>query len=77
MLNINTKEKLRNLLNDEAKTSAFAEKIIEMIGTDDESFEDIGEGIIRALLDDSADDLLIAICGWSAESILGFIKGDK
>lgn len=77
MLNINTKEKLRNLLNDDAKTAAFAETIIEMFQTDDETFEDIGKGIIYALLNNDADALLNAVCGWSADSILRFIVGDK
>lgn len=77
MLDAITKEKLKDLLDDGEKTALFAEKIMEMICTDDESFEDIGEGIIHALLNDNADDLLISICGWSAKSIIEFIGGSN
>ena len=75
-MNKQTKEQLRAVLEDEEKTAAFAQKILEMIDTDDESYEDIGNSVIHALLNNDADGLLIALCGWSAESLLNLIETD-
>ena len=75
-MNEQTKEQLRAVLKDEEKTAAFAQKILETIDTDDESYEDIGNSVIHALLNNDADGLLIALCGWSAESLLNLIETD-
>ena len=75
-MNEQTKEQLRAVLEDEEKTAAFAQKILETIDTDDESYEDIGNSGIHALLNNDADGLLIALCGWSAESLLNLIETD-
>ena len=45
-MNKQTKEQLRAVLEDEEKTAAFAQKILETIDTDDESYEDIGNSVI-------------------------------
>ena len=71
-----TKEQLRAVLEDEEKTAAFAQKILETIDTDDESYEDIGNSVIYALLNNDAEGLLIALCGWSAESLLNLMETD-
>ena len=70
------KERLTLILEDEEKTAAFAQKILETIDTDDESYEDIGNSVIHALLNNDADGLLIALCGWSAESLLNLMETD-
>ena len=75
-MNEQTKEQLRAVLEDEEKTAAFAQKILETIDTDDESSEDIGKSVIHALLNNDADGLLIALCGWSAESLLNLMETD-
>ena len=75
-MNEHTKEQLRAVLEDEEKTAAFAEKILETTDTDDESYEDIGNSVIHALLNNDADGLLIALCGWSAESLLNLMETD-
>ena len=75
-MNEQTKEQLRAVLEDEEKTTAFAQKILETIDTDGESYEDIGNSVIHALLNNDADGLLIALCGWSAESLLNLIETD-
>ena len=83
-MNEQTKEQLRAVLEDEEKTAAFAQKILETIDTDDESYEDIGNSVIHALLNNDADGLLnndadgllIALCGWSAESLLNLMETD-
>ena len=75
-MNEQIKEQLRAVLEDEEKTAAFTEKILETIDTDDESYEDIGNSVIHALLNNDADGLLIALCGWSAESLLNLMETD-
>ena len=75
-MNEQTKEQLRAVLEDEEKTAAFAEKILETTDTDDESYEDLGNSVIYALLNNDADGLLIALCGWSAESLLNLMETD-
>ena len=75
-MNEHTKEQLRAVLKDEEKTAAFAQKILETIDTDDESYEDIGNSVIHALLNNDADGLLIALCGWSADSLLNLMETD-
>ena len=73
-MNEHTKEQLRAVLEDEEKTAAFSQKILETIDTDDESYEDIGNSVIHALLKNDAEGLLIALCGWSAESLLNLME---
>lgn len=73
-MNEQTKEQLRTVLKDEEKTAAFAQKILETIDTDDESYEDIGNSVIHALLNNDAEGLLIALCGWSVESLLNLLE---
>lgn len=75
-MNEQTKEQLGAVLEDEEKTAAFAQKILETIDTDDESYEDIGNSVIHALLKNDAEGLLIALCGWSAESLLNLMETD-
>lgn len=75
-MNEHTKEQLRAVLEDEEKTAAFAKKILETTDTDDESYEDIGNSVIHALLNNDADGLLIALCGWSVESLLNLMETD-
>ena len=75
-MNEHTKEQLRAVLEDEEKTAAFAKKILETTDTDDESYEDIGNSVIHAMLKNDADGLLIALCGWSAESLLNLMETD-
>jgi hypothetical protein len=75
-MNEQTKGQLRAVLEDEEKTAAFAKKILETTDTDDESYEDIGNSVLHALLNNDAEGLLIALCGWSAESLLNLMETD-
>lgn len=75
-MNEQIQEQLRTVLEDEEKTAALAQKILETIDTDDESYEDIGNSVIHALLKNDAEGLLIALCGWSAEALLNLMETD-
>lgn len=48
----------------------FAEAFFESIDTDDEPRDRCGRYMLKAIAENSVDDLLIAICGWSAASLM-------
>lgn len=48
---------------------AFYESIHDAIVTDDECWQDKGGDVIEALVNNDARAMLIALCGWSAESL--------
>lgn len=64
------REALKSIQLSAEKSDMFGREIIEQIQTDDESMEKIGYYTIQAILDGSINDLLIAICGWSVESLI-------
>ena len=52
------------------KSEKFGEVFCEQIETDDEKKQRIGYYLAKAILDDSIEDLLVAVCGWTSESLL-------
>lgn len=48
----------------------IAETFFESIDTDDEPRDRCGRYMLKAIAENSVDDLLIAICGWSAASLM-------
>lgn len=64
------REALKSIQLSAKKSDLFGREIIEQIQTDDESMEKIGRYAVQAILDGSINDLLIAICGWSVESLI-------
>ena len=48
----------------------FAEAFFDSIDTDDEPRDRCGRYMLKAIAENSVDDLLIAICGWSAASLM-------
>lgn len=61
---------LESILDDSDKCESFAEIILEEIRSDEEQLRHIGSNIIKAYLNGDCDDLLIALCGWSMDSLL-------
>ena len=53
----------------EERMVAFYESIHDAIVTDDEYWLNKGRDVIEALVNDDARAMLIALCGWSAESL--------
>ena len=49
---------------------AFANALLESIRTDDEKPERMGRYIMKAIKENSFDDLMIALCGWSLKSLM-------
>ena len=49
---------------------SFAKALLDSMRTDDEKPERMGHYMLKAIKDNSFDDFLIAICGWSLESLM-------
>ena len=65
------RERIENILNDEAQLERFVEVLIDEINNDDEAYDKKGRQLLDlCLTDDHADDFLIAICGWNVDSLL-------
>ena len=50
--------------------AAFAETIKQEIASDEDTYESIGYNLLKALLTDDADDILVALCGWYVDTLL-------
>jgi len=50
--------------------AAFAETIKQEIASDEDTYESIGYNLLKALLTDDADDILVALCGWYIDTLL-------
>jgi hypothetical protein len=65
------RERIENILNDEAQLERFVEVLVDEINNDDEAYDKKGRQLLDlCLTDDHADDFLIAICGWNVDSLL-------
>lgn len=68
------KDKILKLLDDDQALCRFTEVLLQQIDNDDEPWEDKGRQILLAALnDDKADELFIALCGYSLKSLLDMI----
>ena len=68
------KEKILKLLDDDHVLCRFTELLLQQIDNDDEPWEDKGRQLLLAALsDEKADDLFIALCGYSLKSLLDMI----
>ena len=65
------KERIENILNDEAQLERFVEVLVDEINNDDEAYNKKGKQLLDlCLTDDHADDFFIAICGWTVDSLI-------
>ena len=71
------KKQLRDVIINANECEKFAAKLLEQIAADDEALHRKGYYIAKAILDDSVEDLLIAICGWGSESLLNIADCKK
>lgn len=53
----------------ESRTEAFVEALMSEVESDSEPWDKKGYFIAKALLNNDANALLVALCGWSAESL--------
>ena len=65
------KERIENILNDEAQLERFVEVLVDEINNDDEAYDKKGRQLLDlCLTDEHADDFFIAVCGWSVDSLI-------
>ena len=62
--------RLQAIMEDEENSEAVANCLLEQIRTDDEPPRKVGHYFAKAVLDQNIDDLMIAICGWSVNTLL-------
>lgn len=65
-----TAERLREVMADTEKCTEFGGAFIRQIMSDDEKQNRLGHRLAKAILENNTEDLLIAVCGWSSESLL-------
>lgn len=65
-----TYDRLRAVMASMEKSEKLGEVFCEQIATDDEKAQRIGYYLAKAILDDSIEDLLVAVCGWTSQSLL-------
>ena len=68
-----TREKLLEIMQDPKKAELLAEVFIEQVTSDSEKPSSVGFYMAKAILDNSIDDLLIAVCGYRIKSLLDMI----
>ena len=65
------RERIENILNDEAQLERFVEVLIDEINNDDEAYDKKDRQLLNlCLTDEHADDFFIAVCGWSVDSLI-------
>lgn len=68
---------LESILEDTDKCERFAEIALEEIRNDEEQLRHIGSNIIKAYQNGDCDAMLIALCGWSMDSLLSKFNENK
>ena len=63
------KTQILKLMQDGDKCEALAEEILSQIATDDEAPHKIGYFLLKAYAENNVDDALVALCGWTLESL--------
>ena len=71
-----TKKKLYGIMSDTDLCGRFAEYFFDQINTDDEPLFKIGYYLCKAYAERDIEQLLISICGWSMDSLLGALYGE-
>ena len=69
-----TYDRLRAVMTNMEKAEKLGDALCEQMETDDEKHSRIGYYLAKAILDDSIEDLLVAICGWTSESLLNIAE---
>lgn len=69
-----TYDRLRAVMASMEKSEKLGEVFCEQVETDDEKRQRIGYYLAKAILDDSIEDLLVAICGWTSKSLLNIAE---
>lgn len=65
-----TKKRLNAVITDTEKAEAFAKAFFDEIASDEESYDDVGAQMAKAILQNNIEALLVAVSGWSSKSLL-------
>ena len=66
--------RIHQLMENPEKAEKFVSTLIEQIKSDDDPRETRGYNMARALLENSLDGFLIALCGWGTKSLLNIAE---
>ena len=67
-------ERIKKAMEDADFCEVLGEVLYEQFVSDEESFRNKGLLLLNAILRGKADDVLIAICGWSIESLMEMVE---
>lgn len=67
---------LKEIMETPETCEKLAQTLFDHLSTDDESLDKIGFHLCKALLEQDAEAVLIAICGWSSDSLISLMTGN-
>lgn len=67
---------IKEIMENPALCEAFAQTLFDNLAVGDEPLEKIGLQLCKALLEGDAEAVLIAICGWSSDSLVSLMTGN-
>lgn len=70
-------DKMLKIMSSSKKAERFAETFLGQLESDEEPLRKVGYYMAKAIRTNSVDDLLIAVCGWSAETLAKMALGEK
>ena len=76
-LNKTLADQMKEILNDMELCKRLANTFLEQIDSDEEPPEKMGHYMAKAILCDSLEDFLIAVCGWSPATLVKLMKEDE
>ena len=69
-----TRERLQSVMGSLEMSEKLGEAFVAQVVSDDEKKQRIGYYLAKAILDDSIEDLLVAVCGWTSKSLLNIAE---
>lgn len=69
-----TRKRLNAVIADTEKAEAFAKAFFAEIASDEESYDDVGAQMAKAILQNNIEALLVAVSGWSSKSLLNIAE---
>lgn len=69
----NNDEALEIIANNEGLSEGFAETVVNQMANDDEAPHNVGSQLARAISGNNVNDALLALTGWSVDSILDMV----
>ena len=69
-----SRERLQSVMGSPEMSEKLGEAFVAQVVSDDEKKQRIGYYLAKAILDDSIEDLLVAVCGWTSKSLLNIAE---